>query len=190
MKFMVEKLKGISPPGIITWGFSDVINAFCARETAQTYMWPGAMGTISDPKQSRVAGRFGWSPSPEKPLVGGWGIGVNKDSANKEAAYLYVVWFASPEIRKRVALIGGAPLRISVLTDPELVAKIPYFPAYQAAYEQAIEWPAIKEMDQLDVLIANEVNAMVSGVKSPEQAAHDLQEKTFDLMKRYGYYKK
>jgi ABC-type glycerol-3-phosphate transport system substrate-binding protein len=188
MEFMVSKLAKISPPGITTWDFPEMFTAFATGQTAQTMMWPGGLGGLSDPAQSQVAGRFRWCSPPGGSLLGGWACGVNKSSANREAAYAYCAWLTSPEIVRKAAQYGGAPCRVSSLQDPELVEKFPYYPAILEGMNHSIEYPPVKEAEDIHILVYNQVNAAVSGEKSATQAAHDLQQSVLELMTRRGYY--
>jgi multiple sugar transport system substrate-binding protein len=190
MDFMVSKLAKIGPPGITTWDFPEMFTAFATRQTAQTMMWPGGLGGLSDPAQSQVAGRFKWSSPPGGSLLGGWACGVNKSSPNRDAAYLYCAWLTSPEIVRKAALYGGAPCRISSFQDPELVKKYAYYPAILDGMNNSIEYPPVKEAEDIHILVYNQVNAAVSGEKSATQAAHDLQQTVLDLLTKRGYYQK
>jgi multiple sugar transport system substrate-binding protein len=188
MDFMVSKLAKISPPGITTWDFPEMFTAFATGQTAQTMMWPGGLGGLSDPAQSQVAGHFKWCSPPGGSLLGGWACGLNKSSVNRGAAYLYCAWLTSPEIVRKAAQYGGAPCRISSFQDPELVKKYAYYPAILDGMNNSIEYPPVKEAEDIHILVYNQVNAAVSGEKSPAQAAHDLQQSVLDLMTRRGYY--
>ncbi len=176
MDFMVSKLAKIGPPGITTWDFPRNVHRLRDRQTAQTMMWPGGLGGLSDPAQSQVAGRFKWCSPPGGSLLGGWACGVNKSSANRDAAYLYCAWLTSPEIVRKAALYGGAPCRVSSFQDPELVKKYAYYPAILDGMNNSIEYPPVKEAEDIHILVYNQVNAAVSGEKSATQAAHDLQQ--------------
>jgi ABC-type glycerol-3-phosphate transport system substrate-binding protein len=189
MDFMVSKLAKIGPPGITTWDFPEMFTAFATGQTAQTMMWPGGLGGLSDPAQSQVAGRFKWSSPPGGSLLGGWACGVNKSSANRDAAYVYCAWLTSPEIVRKAALFGGAPCRVSSFQDPELVKKYPYYPAILDGMNNSIEYPPVKEAEDIHILVYDQVNAAVSGEKSAVQAAHDLQQSVLELMTKRGYYR-
>ena len=188
MDFIVSKLAKISPPGITTWDFPEMFTAFATGQTAQTMMWPGGLGGLSDPAQSQVAGHFKWCSPPGGSLLGGWACGVNKSSANRDAAYVYCAWLTSPEIVRKAALYGGAPCRVSSFQDPELVKRYPYYPAILDGMNNSIEYPPVKEAEDIHILVYNQVNAAVSGEKSAIQAAHDLQQSVLELMTRRGYY--
>ncbi len=127
---------------------------------------------------------------PQASLLGGWSMGVNDSSRSKDAAKLYVAWLTSPEIVRRMGLIGGAPARISALKDAELIKQAPNRPAVLAGLQGDVaEYPPIKEAEQIHIMIYDEVNAAVAKIKTPEQAASDLQGKVESFMRRRGYLK-
>src|ERR1700719_2391512 len=135
------------------------IDPYMADLKALSGMWPGGLGGLSDPAQSQVAGRFKWSSPPGGSLLGGWACGVNKSSANRDAAYVYCAWLTSPEIVRKAALYGGAPCRVSSFQDPELVKKYPYYPAILDGMNNSIEYPPVKEAEGIHILVYDQVNA-------------------------------
>ncbi|WP_085027663.1 extracellular solute-binding protein [Ensifer aridi] len=190
MKFLVEKLAPISPPGNLTWDFPEMFNSLSTGQAGQSMMWPGAFGDLLNPKTSQVHNKIAWSPTPQASLLGGWAMGVNDSSRAKDAAKLYVAWLTSPDIVRRMGLNGGAPARISALKDPELVKQAPNRPAVLAGLQGDVaEYPPIKEAEQIHIMIYDEVNAAVAKIKTPEQAASDLQGKVESFMRRRGYLK-
>jgi multiple sugar transport system substrate-binding protein len=80
--------------------------------------------------------------------------------------------------------------RISSFQDPELVKKYAYYPAILDGMNNSIEYPPVKEAEDIHILVYNQVNAAVSGDKSAIQAAHDLQQTVLDLLTKRGYYQK
>jgi multiple sugar transport system substrate-binding protein len=166
-----------------------MFTAFSTGQCATSFMWNGGMGDLSNPDKSQVAGKFGIVPTPKVSLLGGWTLTVSEYSQNKEAAYLYLAWFSSPEIVKKMAMKTGAPARPSVISDPEVQAKYPYLKTTVEALKTSIEFPPIKEVDQIFAWISIEGNAAVSGAKTPEQAAHDLQAEVLEMMTKQGYFK-
>lgn len=188
MRFMAESLESVSPTGNLTWDYNEVMNSFSTAQSAQAVIWPGAFSILADPAKSAVAGKFGLAPPPGGSLLGGTSIGVNAKSTKAEAARLYVLWITSPGIVRRNAMSGTAPARLSALADPALVAKYPYFPDVKAAMlGDTFGYIPMKEAEQVNMMVADEANAAVAKSKPPEQAAHDLQDKVTQFMKRRGY---
>jgi multiple sugar transport system substrate-binding protein len=140
--------------------------------SGQGMMWPGGFGAMLDPKQSAEAANLAFRSTPEASLLGGWAVGVNDASANKEAAALWAAWLTSAEVQRS----APAPARISVLSDPELVKQRPHFPALLKALSGELAlFPNLPQSSQIITYMYEELNAMLSGNKSAEQAMNDLQ---------------
>ena len=187
-KFIAEQLEKISPPGNLTWDFPEMVSACASGASAQGFMWPGGFSTLFDPTRSQVANDLGWAPTPQAVLLGGWAVSVNAASRNMDAAKLYVGWLTSRDISIRLARIAGQPCRISAFRDPEAVAKYRQLPAVLQSMEgQVAMYMPIPDNGQVNIIIADEVNAACAGTKTPDEASHSMQEKVFALMKRRGY---
>jgi ABC-type glycerol-3-phosphate transport system substrate-binding protein len=188
MRFMAERLQTVSPPGVLTWDFPEMLNALSTGQAAQGYMWTGGFSTLFDPKKSAIAGEVGWSPTPEAVLLGGWGLTINASSRNLEAAKLFVGWLTSQEISRQTALVTGTPCRTSAFNDAAVVARYPVLPAVLKGMEGHVAtYAPIKEAEQINIMIYDEANAACAKTKTPEQAAADLQTKAMAFMKRRGY---
>jgi multiple sugar transport system substrate-binding protein len=190
METMVKGLQPIAPPGNLTWDYNEVVGSFSGGKSAQAIMWPGGFATLSDPAKSAVAGKFGIVQPPGGALLGGTSIGVNAKARNPEAARLYLAWLTSRDVVKRTALGGTPPARLSVLADPELAARYPYWPAVRTAMlGETFGYIPVKEAEQVLLLAADEANAACAGTKPPEQAAADLQTKATTFLRRRGHLK-
>jgi len=132
LKQMVEQNKYM-PPGIETWGFMEVLNAWLAGKAAMVITWPPigrwseGYGTYTKqlawvPK-TKVAGKVGYMPMPggRPTLSAAFSLGVNTLSKHKEAAYLFIQWWTSPEISLQVVMLPFTlrdPWRISHFESP------------------------------------------------------------------------
>jgi multiple sugar transport system substrate-binding protein len=187
MRFMAEQLMPTSPQGNLTWDYNEVLTSFSTGQSAQAVMWAGGLGALSDPAKAAVAGHFAIASPPGGALLGGTGIGVNAKARQPEAARLYVAWLTSQAVTRRNAAQGTTSPRISTLSDPELVARYPFYPAVKAAMiGETFGYIPMKESEQVLVMIADEANAACAKIKTPEQAADDLQAKALQFMRRRG----
>ena len=188
IRFMMDRLGAVSPPGILTWDFPEMLNGLASGQSAQGFMWTGGFSTLFDPNKSAMAGEVGWSATPEAVLLGGWGLTINATSRSLDAAKLFVGWLTSREISRQTALVTGTPCRTSAFNDPAVVAKFPVLPAVlKGMAGRVATYAPIKESEQINIMIYDEVNAACAKTKTPEQAAGDLQEKVTAFMKRRGY---
>ena len=197
----LEALKTIidnSPPGVESYGFGEQVNAFLQGEAAM-YLDAHKIAAMSrDPNQSLVDGNVGYALHPRVgdaecglSETGGFAMGIPANSQNKEAAFLFMQWITSKEIDRQLALIGGDPVRMSTLADPELQAM---FPEYALMLEQLEcanpDWrPLIPEWGALNApILGVYVSEYVTGVKTAEEAMAAAAEEIRAEMERAGYY--
>jgi multiple sugar transport system substrate-binding protein len=188
LAFMAEKLQTVSPPGNLTWDFPEMLNSFATGQSTQGFMWPGGFSTILNPTRSVVSQYLGWRGTPGAALLGGWSVGVNASSRVQDAAKLYAAWLTCKDVVLRNAVETGQPCRISAFTDPGLVQRYPHFPAILASLRADLaEYVPIKEAEQINIIIYDEANAACAGMKPPQAAANDIQDKVVRFMRRRGY---
>lgn len=182
-RFLVEQLQPLAPPGNLTWDFPEMLDGLSTGTSGQGMMWPGGFGIMLDPQQSSAAGDLSFQATPEASLLGGWAVGVNDSSANKEAAALWAAWLTSAEVQRT----APAPARISVLSDPDLVATRPHFPALLAALSGDLAlFPNVPQSSQIITYMYEELNAALGGEKSPDQAMDDLQASVEEFIDSLG----
>ncbi|MCP1200629.1 ABC transporter substrate-binding protein [Notoacmeibacter sp. MSK16QG-6] len=130
LEFYKELYDCCTPPGSSDWYMSEDIDAYKSGQVALqmnfAFIWPGVN---ADPN---VGGdKSGYFANPEGPgghfaQLGGQGISVVANSANKDAALEYIKWFAQPEVQKRWWQLGGYSALKAVVEDPGFADSQPY----------------------------------------------------------------
>lgn len=190
LTLMAKELKPIAPPDSNTWDSAEMVNGFSQGKVAMGLIWPGGAGATVDPTKSKVANDVGFALSPNNSsFLGGWAMGISRYSKNPEATYLFISWLTHPATQVKYAQAGGAPARKSTLYDQELVKTYPWFPAVADNLATAKPMPKLPETEELIRYMSEEANDAVSGVKTPEKAAQDLNDRAKKLMTDHGYYK-
>jgi multiple sugar transport system substrate-binding protein len=81
-------------------------------------------------------------PSAKRLYASVWSLGVSTFSANQEAAFEYITWFASPEIARETVLKGGGSSgRQSLLHEPSILATNPQYKALADSFALYAPWP-------------------------------------------------
>lgn len=130
-----------APPGATDYWWDQRETAFRTGNVALMEGWSIARAGYEDPEISTVVGNVDIALAPVtegmEPMYGfgGWGIGINSDSDDPDAAWEFIKWLSSPEIQKEWIRHDGAPIRRSTLEDPELNAEYPWFPILLEAFE-------------------------------------------------------
>lgn len=109
-------------------------------------------------------------------MIGNWMMGVTANSANQELALKLLVFLTSAESQKTMADAGGVPTRESVLSDEELVEKYPHFPTMLEATKESKVRPRHTNWSKAEEALGAELSAVVSEVKSVEDALKDAVE--------------
>ncbi|TMG21641.1 MAG: sugar ABC transporter substrate-binding protein [Chloroflexi bacterium] len=85
-----------------------------------------------DTTKSQVAGKVGYAVLP--PVAGGdgksytghwlWGLGIPKNSKNKDAAWYFVQWMTNKQNTSRIGTATGGAPRLSSYSDPTYTGKL------------------------------------------------------------------
>ena len=117
----------------------------------------------------------GGSPS----ALGGWHVSVNPNTDNQDAALQVLEAMASESFRLVLfENVGWLPPQPELFTNSDFQDIEPvgrYLPQLRIAGENAISRPVTAVWPQESTQIAQEVNAGMSGDKSPQQAMADLE---------------
>lgn len=192
----MKKIVDTGPAGIPSFALGESANAFLQGQAAIYLDTIAIFGQVRDPKQSRVTGKVGYALHPKgvkySSQSGGFGIGIPRNSQNKEAAFLFMQWLTSKAQDQAIARYGGNAMRTSTINNPGLRG---LFPEYAILKEQIKyadpDWrPLIPEWDQINVqLFGVAVNDALTGKKSPKAALEGAVGPITALMKNAGYLK-
>ena len=190
MKTMLE----YGPPGMEGFTQDEEFAAFLQGDAAM-YLDASVFAALAkDPTKSTVADRIGFALHPTAKTAGsetgGFGLAIPANASNPEAAFLLMQFLTMKETERKVILAGGAPFRMSSVSDPALQAQYPEFAvlAEQLKYANADWRPIIPEWGEINgPLLGTAINQALTGQKTPEQAMADIVEPVRQVMIRAGY---
>jgi len=122
----IDMYKTAAPENSLNWGFDDALRSMASGESATMISYNWMLPTLNKPggQSGDLAGKFQLYPIPGgKAVLGAWYWAIPKNSANKDAAWKYISWLTSPAIDKQRVIMGGAPVRASVMSDTEVWQK-------------------------------------------------------------------
>jgi multiple sugar transport system substrate-binding protein len=166
-------------------------------QTGRAAMIIGAMGRnaiYNDPNKSRFPGAIKTIPLPvSKDLLGKypvaptkvefWGMAIPRSAQHKDLAWDLIRAMLSKDATVMAALSGNGPVRQSAYDDPRIRAALPFAEAEREVLKVSrVAIPAFTNAAKAGDLLQEEVQAAVLGMKSPEQAMHDLVERTKPLI--------
>lgn len=123
-QFYVDELLPYAPPGALTSAYDEVMGQMrqgLIAQTAAFYLdqWPNAVKTESEVPGAEVCAAA--SPGAHT-WVGAFGLGLSVDSEHPQEAWDFLKFITGPEAQRKFANGGGTTTRMSILTDPEIVA--------------------------------------------------------------------
>ncbi|HEY5811563.1 MAG TPA: extracellular solute-binding protein, partial [Terrimicrobiaceae bacterium] len=175
----------ISPKGVTTYGEEEARNVWQSGNAAFMRNWPYAYALGADPK-SPIAGKFDISVLPKggdngknAAALGGWQLMVSKYSKHPDAAVSLVKYLTSPEAQKQQAVqLSMLPTLRALYSDPDVLAKNPWFKNVEAVLENAVARPstiAAANYNLVSTAFFQNVNKTLSGGSTPESAVQQVE---------------
>jgi len=204
LKYYKELYK-YSPPESINYLWFDAGTAF-AKKNIGIYYWWSPYGylirhagyMVEEP--SPIVGKFGVALMPYEPgepriySLGAHGLGIPQYSAYKEEAWKFIMWATSTEAQKAMALTHLHAFndfaREPLFRDPELIKYYPWLPTQLYTVKQAngkVSRPHMALYPSLEGFYGLQLNLVLAGHKTPEQAMTDAQSQ-FELILKQNYY--
>jgi multiple sugar transport system substrate-binding protein len=189
MKFM--------PPGIVDYDHNEAVNALAQGKVAMITEWSAFYSTLADPAKSKITDCLAVATEPKgpaglKPALGGFSLGVNahSDDKQKAAAWLFIQWVTSEAMAKPYLEAGGVSGRMSVYKDPDVQKKYPFVQPMVTSWEGGVpdyrprfpQWPEISEV------VGENGTAIMLGKSSVADGAKAIGTRMEDILKKAGYY--
>jgi ABC-type glycerol-3-phosphate transport system substrate-binding protein len=165
-----------APPNSANWGFDEALRAVSSGNAATmlSYNWMLPALNKEGGMSGDLAGNFTLHEVPGgKSVLGLWSWGITANSENKDDAWSFISWITSPEVAIERAIMGGAPVRTSVLNNPEVWEKgygEAYYSALSGILEDAAPLSSGNNAEELIEIVGTELSAAVTGQKSVQDA--------------------
>ncbi len=197
VKFLAGQLLAVAQPGPDTTDAADRSRLIATGHALQSTVWPAeASDIIENPLVSTVAHKVGYTVIPmgiarrHTPMMGNWLMGIPQAARQKDWSYRFITWATSAAVQRPYAAAGGIPSRKSILTDPSLNQRYPFFQAMSASLATPPFWrPRTTEWSAVETILGTHLNAALAGTESPEQAVSRAATETTQHMREAGYIK-
>jgi len=175
----------ISPKGVVSYGEEEARNVWQSGGAAFMRNWPYAYALGQDPK-SPISGKFSATVLPKggqdgknAACLGGWQLMVSAYSKNPEVAADLVNYLTSDAAQKKRAVeLSQLPTRPAIYSDPEVLAKNPWFKNAVEILTNAIARPSTvtgANYNQVSTSFFQNVNQVLSGTKSAQAAVEEIE---------------
>jgi len=134
-----------------------------------------------------------WEVPGSKPRMssGGWNLGINKDSKNKDAAFLWIQFATSYEFGKESARkMSYFGARYSIYQDSELRKTNPWVDAALESWKGDylwICWMRTAAFPQAVDPVTRYMHQALIGEKTPKEALDESQKAMVEIWKKYNY---
>jgi sorbitol/mannitol transport system substrate-binding protein len=212
--YYVDLMKADGPPGASANGFNENQALFASGKCAIWIDATSAAGRISNPKESKVAGKVGFAVSPIAVVPNGsawawsWALAIPSSTKKEAAAKDFVRWATSQEYVKLVGKTEGwvaAPpgTRKSTYDNPDYQKAAPFAPIVLNAIMVAdpthptkdpvpytgVQFVSIPEFQGIGTNVGQDIAAALAGDTSVAKALERSQASTTSIMTKAGYIK-
>jgi multiple sugar transport system substrate-binding protein len=188
------------PKGVAGYGFQE-----CERDLNQgkvSMFWETSAfsSDVLDPAKSTQASKIGFHVIPCPPssqdhctMGSPWGIYMNKNTKDKDAAWQVMQFLTSAAAQSKVVAAGqsGAATRASVAktafgSNPLLPKELGDALAYGFAHLHAHPFPPLPNLLELLTPFGQALSSIVAGQSSVDSALNDANDKATQVLKRAG----
>lgn len=201
-KWFSDILKNYGPPDVSRYSWLEVQNAFVTGTTGVIFDASDFIGRIEDPNLSQIVGKIGYALAPAGPFgpvseryashLFTAGMGINADSKNIEAAWLFLQWMTSKDVQMRTMIEGGNTgiTSVSAMASEEFSKTYPGVPVILEALKLANPdyMPHIAEYPELCEAIGTQISRTVTGEASVEDAMKIAYDDMYKVLEQAGYY--
>lgn len=173
----------ISPPGVTTYEEEQARTLFQQGKAVFMRNWPYAWNLLNQ-DGSPVKGKVGIAPMPHAPgrksasTMGGWGLGIAKDSKNADAAWKFIQFVTQPEQQKVLYFKNGViPTRKALFEDADILKASPHYKQLYQVLLNARPRPVHPKYSQISDVLQSYASAVLIGKQTPEEAAKQAAEK-------------
>ncbi len=182
--------KGISPPGVATYGEEETRLLFQSGESIFLRNWPYVWRLVNQ-EGSDVAGNVGIMPMIHGvghdggSCLGGWGLGLSATTPHPNEAWRLIEYMTSKDTMRRFVLETGLISSYkSLFTAPDIVAKYPHFPRLFEAVQDSVLRPPIPQYAQASDILQRYLSAAFTGGMTPQAAMQAAARETRNLLGR------
>ena len=192
----------IAPPECLSWEHAEEAGALASGYCAMDLTWNNELnGWIMNPQYSKFADQFEvhWmvltkkgEPPVAPSIQGGYFLAIPTDISDQRAreAFKFIAWLTSKKVHKQFVLMGPTPSRMSVMADPDVLAKWPWVKLYSKVIQTPYTRTNCPEWSMIEYNVSIDISKVLAGEMSIDNALKDLQDRLHYLMERAGYYSK
>jgi multiple sugar transport system substrate-binding protein len=190
LQMMIDLMPYTDPGSISYVGINDATNVMTAGKAAMMMNWPFMWKPANDPATSKIVGKVAGALLPAGPAgtasfdgTDAWTI--TKTSKNPDLALKLIEFYLDKEVQKRQAIdTGWLPIRLSVLSDPEVQAALPNAAVVLEQAKHPYDSYVTPDYNEVTVAIGTEINKALSGKSTAKDAVTEAESLVAAIVKR------
>lgn len=187
LEIYIEVYESAAPDNSLNWAFDEALRSVSSDQAAMMVSYNWMLPTLNDPggPAGDLAGDFSLATMPGgKQVLGSWSWAIPSNSEVADADWAFISWLTSKAGEEQRVIAGGAPVRTSVLTDPEVASQGPgevYYQVVSDILDSSEPLCQGENCDEMIQAVGTEINAAVAGTKDAEDALADAEEAANDI---------
>lgn len=187
---LIRELLPYTPKGSQGFDYPEGSSAMQQGGAAMMVTWSDVIVGIEDGPHK---GKFGYTVAPvvkeQQQMIGGWSIFVNAHSKKLADAYRFLQWMAQGEAYRLFREAGESSICLKAdIADPDITKKIPMaqvFKDFGPRKTATIPLPLyrIANANEVQRIIFEELQAGITGGKTPAQAMKDAESRVVAAIK-------
>lgn len=192
---LIQKYK-VVPPDAVSFQWNENSTEFSSGTVYDTFDWPGAYATLSNPETSKVVGK--WSTAPyvkDKRAIScaiSHAMALNSRSNKKDPAVEFIKYTVSPEVQQlQFDQFTNFPSRQSTAKDVIAAAsgqKAEWLGQLEGVIANGKEWPKLPGFSKVCTLMYSAIEQALSDQASPTDALNQAAADALQTMQRAGAY--
>lgn len=179
---------GVTPALVTTLNEEAARHIFQSGRAIFMRNWPYARALLEQPG-SPVEGHIGVSLIPHfpggesAPTMGGFHLGVNRNSPHKAEAVKFLRFMLRYEVQKQVLLrVGVLAAHRDLYRDPEVLAALPHLRDLLPALGHVRPRPVTPYYLMISQILQPELSAAIAGIRTPEEAMESASKQIAHLL--------
>ncbi len=182
---IMQSLKAISPPDILSEDEERSAAIWESGDVAFMRNWPAFIAVTNNSGKPEVALNFDVTSLPSalpggitSSCIGGWGLGINAFSTQKDAAWEFIQWMLQEDAQKFAAIDASFAVTLkNVYHDQSILGQNPLYSKLPSIIEHAQLRPQSPKYQLISQAIQDNVSAALSGKADIESALVSLESK-------------
>ncbi|HLR36120.1 MAG TPA: extracellular solute-binding protein [Tissierellales bacterium] len=189
LESLISSYKYSPTDSLNSW--DEVVDFFKRGKAAMTILYDSYAMDLNDYTKSKVAGNLGVAQIPgDTPVLGGWSLGINKYSENREEMEEFISWCSGEQTVVPLLLLGGSTLQKSYYEGSELENIYPWkydvLESYRKSRKRILPNIKIRDMGRnylYNHVISKEIMNVLKGNLNIKEGIESIEKELNKLIK-------